>query len=74
LEYWLLSFTPSVKLEKALKAVQSEVNRLSAEIDWVDTALSRDGHVTAFDANKAGILDKLSPSGASRRSSVAAKF
>ncbi len=106
----MLSFTPSVKLEKALKAVQSEVNRLStdlarvphaeaswlhrwalistigastrienavltaAEIDWVDTALSRDGHVTAFDANKASILDKLSPSGASRRSSVAAKF
>ncbi len=31
-----------------------------AEIDWVDTALSRDGHVTAFDANKAEILDKLS--------------
>lgn len=31
-----------------------------AEIDWVDTALSQDGHVTAFDANKAAILDKLS--------------
>jgi Fic family protein len=99
----LLSFTPSVKLEKALKAVQSEVNRLSAElarvpdaeaswlhrwalistigastrienavltdaeIDWVDTALSRDGHVTAFDANKASILDKLSPRGSDIR-------
>ncbi len=99
----MLSFTPSVKLEKALKAVQSEVNRLSAElarvvdaeaswlhrwalistigastrienavltdaeIDWVDTALSRDGHVTAFDANKAGILDKLSPRGSDIR-------
>ena len=31
-----------------------------AEIDWVDTALLQDGHVTAFDANKAAILDKLS--------------
>jgi Fic family protein len=92
----LLSFTPSGRLEKALKAVQAEVNRLAAElarvpdaeaswlhrwalistigastrienavltdaeIDWVDTALSQDGHVTAFDANKAAILDKLS--------------
>ncbi len=92
----MLSFTPSAKLEKALKAVQAEVNRLAAElaripdaeaswlhrwalistigastrienavltdaeIDWVDTALSQDGHVTAFDANKAAILDKLS--------------
>jgi len=92
----LLSFTSSPKLEKALKSVHGEVNRLAAalagvsgaeaswlhrralistigastrienavltdpEIDWVDTALSRDGHVTAFDANKAAILDKLS--------------
>jgi hypothetical protein len=92
----LLSVTPSGKLEKALKAVQSEVNRLAAdlarvlgaeaswlhrwalistigastrienavltdaEINWVDTALSQDGHVTAFDAHKAAILDKLS--------------
>lgn len=92
----MLSFTPSAKLEKALKSVQAEVNRLAAdlarvpdaeaswlhrwalistigastrienavltdaEIDWVDTALSQDGHVTAFDANKAAILDKLS--------------
>ncbi len=92
----MLSFTPSGRLEKALKAVQAEVNRLAAElarvpdaeaswlhrwalistigastrienavltdaeIDWVDTALSQDGHVTAFDANKAAILDKLS--------------
>ena len=31
-----------------------------AEIDWVDTTLSQDGHVTAFGANKASILDKLS--------------
>jgi Fic family protein len=31
-----------------------------AEIDWVDTALSRDGHGTAFEANKAAILDKMS--------------
>jgi len=92
----LLSFTPGPKLEKALKAVQADVNRLAAEvarlpeaeaswlhrralistigastrienavltdaeIDWVDTALSRDGHGTAFDANKAVILDKMS--------------
>jgi Fic family protein len=92
----VLSFTPTPKLEKALKAVQAEVNRLAAElarvpdaeaswlhrwalistigastrienavltdaeIDWVDTALSQDGHVTAFDANKTAILDKLS--------------
>jgi Fic family protein len=92
----VLSFTPSPKLEKSLKAVQAEINRLAAElagvpdaeaawlhrwalvstigastrienavltdaeIDWVDTALSQDGHGTDFDANKAGILDKLS--------------
>ena len=92
----VLSFTPSPKLEKALKTVQGEVTRLAAElarlpdaeatwlhrwalistvgastrienavltdveIDWVDTALSQDGHVTAFEANKAAILDKLS--------------
>jgi hypothetical protein len=31
-----------------------------AEIDWVDTAISPGGHVTAFEANKATILDKLS--------------
>jgi len=31
-----------------------------AEIDWVDTTLSQDGHVTAFGANKVAILDKLS--------------
>jgi Fic family protein len=30
------------------------------EIDWVDTALLQDGHVTAFEANKAAILQKLS--------------
>jgi hypothetical protein len=92
----VLSFTPSPKLEKALKAVQGDITRLAmeltgvaeaeaawlhrwalistigastrienavltdAEIDWVDTALLQDGHVTAFDANKAAILDKLS--------------
>ncbi len=92
----MLSFTPSPKLEKALKTVQGEVTRLAAElaclpdaeatwlhrwalistvgastrienavltdveIDWVDTALSQDGHVTAFEANKAAIMDKLS--------------
>ena len=30
------------------------------EIDWVDTALTRDGRPTAFDEKKAFILDKLS--------------
>ena len=92
----LLSFTPSPKLEKALKAAQGDIIRLAAdlarvpqgeaawlhrwalistigastrienavltdaEIDWVDTAVSHDGHVTAFEANKVAILDKLS--------------
>ena len=92
----MLSFTPSPKLEKALKTVQGDITRLAtelarvpeaeaawlhrwalistigastrienavltdAEIDWVDTALLQDGHVTAFEANKATILDKLS--------------
>jgi Fic family protein len=96
LELSVLSFTPSPKLEKALKAVQGDITRLAteltgvaeaeaawlhrwalistigastrienavltdAEIDWVDTALLQDGHVTAFEANKAAILDKLS--------------
>jgi len=31
-----------------------------AEIEWVDTALSEDGRPTAFEAQKEGILDKLS--------------
>ena len=92
----MLSFTPSPKLEKALKTVQGDITRLAtelvrvpeaeaawlhhwalistigastrienavltdAEIDWVDTALLQDGHVTAFEANKATILDNLS--------------
>lgn len=92
----LLSFTPSQKLEKALKSVQADLNRLGtelaqiseqeaswlrrwalistigastrienavltdAEIEWVDTTLSQDGHVTAFEAHKPAILDKLS--------------
>jgi hypothetical protein len=34
----LLSFTPSGKLEKALKAVQAEVNRLAAELARVPDA------------------------------------
>jgi len=38
-----------------------------AEIDWVDTALSQDGNVIAFDATKASILDKLSPKGSNVR-------
>jgi Fic family protein len=92
----LLSFTPSPKLGKALRSIQSDLARLSAElalipeaertwlhrwalistvgastrienavltdaeIGWVDTALSRGGQVTSFQANKASILDKLS--------------
>jgi hypothetical protein len=92
----LLSFAPSAKLEKALKSVQADINRLAAElalvseaeaawlthwalistigastrienavltdaeVDWVDTILSQSDHATAFDANKATILDKLS--------------
>lgn len=31
-----------------------------AEIEWVDTALSEDGRPSAFEAQKEGILDKLS--------------
>ena len=31
-----------------------------AEIEWVDTTLSRDGHVTSFGTHKPLILDKLS--------------
>jgi hypothetical protein len=27
-----------------------------AEIEWVDTTLSRDGHVTSFDLHKAAII------------------
>ena len=34
----MLSFTPSGKLEKALKAVQAEVNRLAAELARVPDA------------------------------------
>ncbi|HWK43493.1 MAG TPA: Fic family protein [Stellaceae bacterium] len=92
----MLSFIPSLKLEKALKSVQAELNRLGAEsaqmqeaeaswlhrwalistigastrienavltdaeIEWVDTTLSQDGHVTAFEAHKLAIFDKLS--------------
>lgn len=92
----MLSFAPSPRLEKALKSVQAEVNRLAAElgrvpeaeaawlhrwalistigastrienavltdaeIEWVNTTLSGDGHVMAFDASRAIILDKLS--------------
>lgn len=88
----MLSFTPTPKLEKALKSVQAELNRLGAElaqindqeslwlhrwalistigastrienavltdaeIEWVDTTLSRDGHVTSFDLHKAAII------------------
>lgn len=31
-----------------------------AEVEWVDTTLSKDGHPTAFEAKKTEILDKLS--------------
>lgn len=31
-----------------------------AEIEWIDTTLSEDGHPSAFEAHKDGILDKLS--------------
>jgi Fic family protein len=92
----MLSFTPSIKLEKALKSIQASLNRLSAElarlpepeaswlhrwalistigastrienavltdaeIEWVDTTLSRDGHAEAFETHKLAIFDKLS--------------
>ncbi|TCS68994.1 Fic family protein [Sulfuritortus calidifontis] len=92
----MLSFEPSVKLEKALKQLQGQVvnaaaglstlepaeaqylNRCAlvsnvgastrienalltdAEVEWVDTTLSVDGRVTAFEQHKAFILDKLS--------------
>ena len=92
----MLSFEPSVKLEKALKQLQGRVvnaatslgslsqdeaqylNRCAlisnvgastrienalltdAEVEWVDTTLSVDGRVTAFEQHKAFILDKLS--------------
>lgn len=92
----ILSFTPSEKLQKSLKATQSEMARLAAqieqidpdehdwlhrwamistvgastrienavltdaEIEWVDTTLTQQGHTTAFESKKAEILDKLS--------------
>ena len=92
----MLSFQPSVKLEKALKALQAEIvhaaarldslsadeghylNRCAlisnvgastrienalltdAEVEWVDTTLSVDGRITAFEQHKDFILDKLS--------------
>lgn len=92
----MLSFEPSVKLEKALKLLQGKLvsaasglrslkpaeaqylNRCAlisnvgastrienalltdAEVEWVDTTLSVDGRVTAFEQHKAFILDKLS--------------
>lgn len=92
----LLSFVPSPKLGKALRSLQSELARLSAElalspeaerawlhrwalistvgastrienavltdaeIEWVDTTLSRGGRISSFEVNKASILDKLS--------------
>ncbi len=92
----MLSFTPSPKLEKALKAVQGAISVLlgeldgvtedeaewlhrsalissvgastrienavltDAEVDWVDTAMTRDGHDVAFAEHRVAILDKLS--------------
>lgn len=84
----ILSFTPSEKLQKSLKATQSEMARLAAqieqidpdehdwlhrwamistvgastrienavltdaEIEWVDTTLTQQGHTTAFESKK----------------------
>jgi Fic family protein len=92
----MLSFTPSLKLEKALKSLQVQLGQLAAEvallpeaeatwlqrwalistigastrienavltdaeIEWVDTTLSQDGHITAFTAHRQSIFDKLS--------------
>lgn len=92
----ILSFRPSLKLEKALKEIQSglevlalEIDGISederawlhrwalistvgastrienavltdAEIEWVDTVLSENGRVHAFEACRDNILDKLS--------------
>ena len=92
----MLSFEPSVKLEKALKKLQAEVlntasgldsltaneahylnhcalisnvgastrieNALltDAEVEWVDTTLTANGHTTTFEQRKDFILDKLS--------------
>lgn len=93
---YTLSFTPSDKLQKALKATQAEIVRIAqvlegvsederawlhrwalistvgastrienavltdAEIEWVDTTLSAEGHATAFEAKKEAIFNKLS--------------
>jgi Fic family protein len=92
----MLSFTPSPKLEMALKVVHRDFSRIGAvlayipeteaawlhrwavistigastrienavltdaEVEWVDTALTQDGHITAFGDQKPFILDKLS--------------
>ena len=92
----MLSFDPSLKLEKALKELQGEIILLAqelsnldetektwlhkaalistigastrienaaltdAEIEWVDTTLTRDGKTTAYTAKRTVILDKLS--------------
>lgn len=92
----MLSFTPSLKLEKELKRLQGlfvasykDLEDLSAderiylnrfalisnigastrienavltdqEIEWVDTTLNDDARITAFEAKKAFILNKLS--------------
>lgn len=92
----VLSFRPSLKLEKALKSTQAELVMIfsdfdsvsqdekywlhkwalistvggstrienailtDAEIEWVDTALSAEGHPSAFESQKQDILDKLS--------------
>lgn len=92
----MLSFTPTVKLEKALKSLQADITLLAhelsnldelekswihksimistigsstrienaaltdAEIEWVDTTLTKDGKTTAYDSMRADILNKLS--------------
>ncbi len=91
-----LSFHPSLKLERALKTLQSALEGLAreidtvdqderawlhrwalistigastrienavltdAEIEWVDTALSEEGHPSAFEVKRTAILDQLS--------------
>ena len=92
----MLSFSPSTKLEKTLRALQADIVLLAqeianmdeaektwlhksvlistigastrienaaltdAEIEWVDTTLTQDGKTTAYQAQRAYIIDKLS--------------
>jgi Fic family protein len=92
----MLSFTPTLSLEKALVSLQADIVLLAhelstmtepektwihksvlistigastrienavltdAEIEWVDTLLTKDGKTTSYDANRLAILNKLS--------------